>query len=142
MADKAEQYFKCYYSGKWQHDLAWRIHDLKHANSMHDENIGGGKVQNVNTALNSTIARIAKVEDDHIVRDLRHKIDTVENYEKTLDEYHVQLLKLRYARKRHTWIGDSNRLYKSVRQCQADLKAIKDDFNASVFVKPVDNLTP
>ncbi|NLS38684.1 DUF722 domain-containing protein [Fructobacillus tropaeoli] len=138
MEDKAEQYFKCYYSGKWQHDLEWRIRDLKYANSIRDENVGGGKVKNVNTTLNSTIDSIARIEDDRILRDLRHKIETVRSYELTLDHYHVQLLKLRYARKRHTWMIDSNLLYKSVRQCQSDLRAIKDDFNESVFNKAVE----
>lgn len=141
MAKTAEQYFKCYYSGKWEHDLAWRIHDLKYSHSTQDENVGGGRVKNVNTTLNSTIANIAAVEDDKIVRELRHKIETVKNYELSLDEYRVNLLKLRYAKKRHTWINDSNRLYKSVRQCQSDLKAIKDDFTQSVLFQPVENTT-
>ncbi|WP_239061193.1 RinA family protein [Fructobacillus tropaeoli] len=142
LADTAEQYFKCYYSGKWQHDLAWRIRDLKYASSFQDENVGGGRVKNVNTTLDSTIANIAKVEDDEIVRCLRHKIETVRNYEFSLDEYHVKLLKLRYGRERHTWISDARRLYKSVRQCQKDLKAIKKDFTESVLFQPVENLTP
>lgn len=142
MADTAEQYFKCYYSGKWHHDLAWRIHELKYAHNIQDDNVGGGRVKNVNTTLESTIAKIAKVEDDEIVRCLRHKIETVRNYELSLDEYHVKLLKLRYSRERHTWISDARRLYKSVRQCQSDLKAIKDDFTQSVLFQPVENSTP
>lgn len=137
MKNKVDQYFYSYFSGKWRNEYEWRLKQLKNPVSTTDENIGGGRLENVNTAKISFENKIIKVVDDERLKTLLHLIEAVGDFVKTLDHDEVQLLKYRYKRHPETWQFISIKLCKSDRQLQDDLNRIKREFGTS-FYYPVE----
>lgn len=138
MRTKVDSYFYGYFSGQYKSEYEWRLKQLRNPKSKTDENVGGGKLENVNTAKSSVENRIIKVADDERLNKILNSIDAVDGFIKTIDSDEVELLRMRYKRHPETWHFISYRLCKSDRQLQDDLKRIKQEFRNS-FYYPVDN---
>lgn len=138
MRDTVDKCFYGYFSGQFKNEYEWRLKNLKHPKSRTDENVGGGKLENVNTAKESTENRIIKVEDDERLNEIIRLIDAVDRFVRIIDHDEVELLRMRYKRHPDKWNFISVKLCKSDRQLQDDLKSLKDEFLASYYY-PVDN---
>lgn len=133
MADEVDHKFKMYFSGTWQHNLDWRIFELDHQRAPTDDNIGGGRLQNVNVAKNAVESKVARKIDDPIVHDLTMRIESMEHFLEILTDRDIKMLELRFKKSPDKWEIVSSKLFRSARRLSADLKRIKSEYRDGIY---------
>lgn len=133
MADEVDRKFKMYFSGTWQHSLAWRIFELDHQRAPTDDNIDGGRLQNVNMAKNAVELKVARKMDDPIVRDLTMRIESMEHFLKLLTERDIKMLESRFKKSPDKWDIVESKLFRSKRRLNVDLNRIKSEYRNGIY---------
>ncbi|CAK1250483.1 hypothetical protein [Fructobacillus fructosus] len=133
MADEVDHKFKMYFSGIWKHNLKWRLFELENQTRATDDNIGGGRLQNVNTAKNAVELKVARKIDDPIVHDLTMRIESMEHFLEILTDRDIKMLELRFKKSPDKWEIVSSKLFRSARRLSADLKRIKSEYRNGIY---------
>ncbi|MCK8617801.1 RinA family protein [Fructobacillus sp. M158] len=133
MADEVDHKFKMYFSGAWENNLKWRLFELENQPKKADDNIGGGRIENVNTAKNAVELKVARKIDDPIVHDLTMRIESMEHFLKLLTERDIKMLQLRFKKRPEKWDVVSAKLFRSARRLRADMKRVKEEYRKGIY---------
>lgn len=128
MADKIDKLFTEYFSGDLEKDIALRKFELRTAQSD-DENIGGGRVENVNNEKTKVEGNLIKEYEDHELNLLQSRYMSVHNFIVDNDLELVSMLDYYYDKRKHyVWKKVSRLVFKSERQCKYDRDRAKYQF--------------
>ncbi|WP_168778720.1 DUF722 domain-containing protein [Fructobacillus tropaeoli] len=128
MADKIDKLFREYFSGELEKNIALRKFELRSAQSA-DENIGGGRVENVNNEKTKVEGVLIKEYDDQELNLLQARYNAVHDFIVDNDLELVNMLDYYYdERKHYVWTKVARLVFKSERQCQNDRDKAKYRF--------------
>ncbi|CAK1221989.1 transcriptional regulator [Fructobacillus evanidus] len=128
MADKIDKLFTEYFSGDIEKKIALRKFELRTAQSA-DENIGGGRVENVNNEKSKVEGVLIKEYEDQELNLLQSRYNAVHDFIVDNDLELVNMLDYYYdERKHYVWKKVARLVFKSERQCQNDRDKAKYRF--------------
>lgn len=129
MADKIDMLFTSYFSGELENQIAFRKFELRNEVSATDDNIGGGKLENVNSERSKVESKIIKIDDDELLNDLLKRHSAVRNFLFECDLDLVNMLDYYYDKRKHyVWTKVARLVFKSERQCKYDRNTAKYKF--------------
>ncbi|MCK8628161.1 RinA family protein [Fructobacillus cardui] len=128
MADKIDKLFTEYFSGELEKEISFRKFELRTAHST-DENIGGGRAENVNNEKTKVEGVIIKEDEDQELKMMQKRYKAVHDFIVDNDLELINMLDYYYdKRKKYVWKKVSGLVFKSERQCQNDRDRAKYRF--------------
>lgn len=129
MADKVDQLFRDYFSGRLQNAIAFRKHELGHTDKPTDENVGGGKLENVNGHQEKVEGVIIKEDLDEELSFLVRQYDAMREFVSVIDMELYNTLDYYYNDQKHfVWEKVARLIHKSKEQCMEDRNKAKYRF--------------